>query len=351
MKRLAFPVRGSPVQGLRPLGGITGRDDRRCIWEVDTASVPMQRRSRKAARNEGEQRVKLAPRAVIAALITTTAVAAALLSSSVPALASPTPPAPNPVLFGTWANTNPGTNNVVDIVVSPSGNGIMVDGFGACSPTPCQWGNIPGTVFGANVSSPTGNSFEANWNFGFSRTVLLATVHSVLFVPVLTVQEFTTFTDHSGRSNFEVTETFVRSGSPISPTRNGTAATNYPLGASVSPASNLLGIWVNTSPAGGNIRRIIISLNPNGTLRVRAFGNCVPTLCPWGKVTGITFGTSISSLAGQVFLAPYRLSFANKLVDGTVNVTGTQLTVHTYTEFTDGSGRSNYVSTDTFSRI
>ena len=295
--------------------------------------------------------MKLASRAAIAALITTTAVAATLLSSAVPALASQTPPAANPVLFGTWANTNPATNNVVDIVVSPSGGGITVDGYGACSPTPCQWGNVPATVFGANVGSPTGNSFEANWNFGFSRTVLLATVTRVLFTQVLTVQEFTTFTDNSGRSNFEVTETFVRAGNSVSPTRSGTAALNYPLGDSVSPSFKLLGVWFNTSPTGGNIRRIVISLGPSGTLRVRAFGNCVPTACSWGKVTGITFGTGISSPAGRVFLAPYQFGFANKLVDGTVNATGTRLTVHTYTEFTDNSGRSNYVSTDTFSRF
>ena len=293
--------------------------------------------------------MKLASRAAIAALITTTAVAAALLSSSVPALASPTPPGPNPVLFGTWKNTNPATNSVVDIVVSPNGGGIMVDGFGACSPTPCQWGNIPGTVFSPNVSASTGNSFEANWNFGFSRTVLLATVHGV-FIPVLTVQEFTTFTDHSGRSNYEVTETFVRTSNTISPTTNGTAGVNYPLGASPSPASALLGVWSNTSPTGGNIRKIVISVNANGTLRVRAFGNCTPTLCNWGKVNGITFGTSISSSTGAVFLAPYHFSFANKLVDGAVNATGTQLTVQTYTEFTDNSGRSNYVVSDTFAR-
>lgn len=297
--------------------------------------------------------MKLAPRAVIAALITTTAVAAALLSSSVPALASPTPPAPSPALFGTWANTNPATNNVRDIVVTPSGNGIKVDGFGACEPASCEWGNIPGTVFGVSVSSPAGKSFEANWNFGFSRTVLLATETRAKFIPipVLTVQEFTTFTDHSGRADFTVTETFVRAGTPISPTRNGTAAANYPLGASVSPALSLLGVWINTSPTGGNIRRIIITLGPGGRLAVRAFGNCVPTLCVWGKVTGITFGTGISSLTGRVFLAPYKFSFANKLVDGTVNATGTRLTVQTCTEFTDHSGRSNYVATDTFARI
>ena len=296
--------------------------------------------------------MKLAPRAVVTALITTTAVAAALLSSSVPALASPTPPAPSPVLFGTWANTNPGTSNIRDIVITPSGGGINVDGFGACEPTSCEWGNIPATVFGSRVSSATGRSFEANWNFGFSRTVLLATESRAKFsfIPVLTVQEFTTFTDHSGRANFEVTETFVRAG-PISPTRSGTAASDYPLGASVSPSHALLGVWFNTAPGGGNIRRIVITLNPNGTLAVRAFGNCVPTLCVWGKVTGITFGTSISSLTGRAFLAPYTFGFANKLVDGTVSAKGGRLTVQTYTEFTDHSGRSNYVATDTFTRF
>jgi hypothetical protein len=312
-----------------------------------------------AAASEGrprrrEPRVKLAPRAVIAALITTTAVAATLLSSSAPALASPVPPAPSSVLLGTWANTNPATNSVRNIVVTASGGGIEVDGFGACEPTSCEWGNIPGTVYGTSVGSATGNSFEANWNFGFSRTVLLATVTFKLFPiprPVLTVQELTTFTDHSGRANYTLTETFVRSGTPITPTRSGTPAANYPLGASVSPAFSLLGTWVNTSPTGGNIRRIIISLGPGGRLAVRAFGNCVPTACVWGKVTGITFGTSISSVTGRVFLAPYKFGFAKKLVDGAVNAIGTRLTVQTYTEFTDGSGRSNYVSTDTFARI
>jgi hypothetical protein len=293
--------------------------------------------------------MKFAPRAVLAALITTTAAATALLSSSVSALASPVPPTPNPALFGTWANTNPNTNSVRDIVITPSLSGIKVDGFGACEPTSCQWGNVPGTVFGTNVGSATGKSFEANWNFGFARDVFVATLAKAKKFPiqVLTVQEFTTFTDHSGRANFVVTETFVRTWKPIFPTHNGTAAANYPLGAPVSPALSLLGIWLNPSPA-GSIRKIIITPGPGGTLNVRAFGNCVSTLCAWGKVTGITFGTSVSSVHGRTFLAPYTFGFADKLVDGTVNATGTRLTVQTYTQFTDHSGRSNYVSTDTF---
>jgi hypothetical protein len=295
--------------------------------------------------------VKLRPRALFAALITLTA-AGTLLSISAPAMASPVPPSPNPALFGTWANTNPATRSISDIVLSPGGGGILADGFGACTPTPCQWGDIPGTVFGTNVSAPAGNSFRADWNFGFAHTVLLGTLtqRRLFFTQVLTVQEFTTFTDHSGRANYTVTETFVRAKTSITPTRNGTAGTSYPVGAPVRPVGALLGLWVNTSPSGGNIRKIILSRGPGGRLSVSAFGNCVPTACVWGKVTGITFGISIGSLSGRTFLAPYYFSFSNALVDGTVNATGTQLTVQTYTEFTDHSGRSNYLYTDTFTR-
>jgi hypothetical protein len=293
--------------------------------------------------------VKRTPKAIITALITTAAAAAMLLPFSVPALASTVPPAPNPALFGTWANANPATRNVVDIVIEGNNSGIGVDGFGACSPSPCEWGNVPGTIFGANVSSAAGGSFEATWNFGFARTVFLGTLNAREKVPTLTVQEFTTFTDNSGRADYTVTETFTRA-KPIAPTRNGTAASSYPLGDSVAPVSSLLGTWINTSPASPGIREIILRRTPAGTLSASVFGACVPTLCAWGTITGITFGTSISSATGQTFLAPYQFSFAKKLVDGTLNTAGTVLTVQTYTEFTDSSGRSNYLITDTFTR-
>jgi hypothetical protein len=293
--------------------------------------------------------VKRTPKAVIAAFITTAATAAALLPFSVPALASPVPPTPSPALFGTWANTNPATRSVADIVIGGNRSGIEVDGFGSCSPSNCQWGNVPGTVFGANVSSGAGGSFEASWDFGFSRTVLLGTLSARGRVPVLTVSELTTFTDHSGRSNYAVTETFVRS-RPITPTRAGTASAGYPLGHPVAPVSSLLGTWINTSPGSADLRKIVIGRNPGGTLIVSAFGACVPTLCAWGRVTGVTFGTSISSVSGGTFLAPYSFGFAQKLAAGSLSRAGRVLTVQTYTEFTDHSGRSNYVTTDTFIR-
>src|ERR1700691_324754 len=144
-------------------------------------------------------------RAVTAALVSSATVMAAALLTLAPAqaaTATPVPPPPNAALAGTWVNTNHATTNIVDLVVSTTARGITVDGFGACSPSPCQWGRIAGTVFGPDVSAATGTAFAAQWNFGFARTVLLAVYSAPKKVPTLTVREFTTFTDSSGRSNY-----------------------------------------------------------------------------------------------------------------------------------------------------
>lgn len=292
-------------------------------------------------------------RAATAALISATAAAATLLSALAPARAAtarpdtPVPPPPSAALAGTWVNTNHATNSMVDIVVATSPRGIAVDGFGACSPMPCEFGRIAGTVFGPNVSATTGTSFAAQWNFGFKRTVLLATYSTPRKVPTLTVQEFNTFTDGSGRANYTATETFTK-GRAVKVTKTGVSASDYPLGAPVSPAVSLPAIWVNAA-ATGNVRAVILSLGPfSGLLQVHAYGFCSPVPCNWGTVIGITFGPSISATTGGTFLAPYNFGFANKLLDGRVNAAGTRLTVQTWTEFTDHSRRSNYLSTDTF---
>ena len=290
-------------------------------------------------------------RAVTAALVSSTAVAAALLSSLAPAQAAtarpaaPVPPAPTAALAGTWVNTNHATRNIVDLVVATTAKGITVDGFGACSPSPCQWGRIAGTVFGPNVTAKAGTSFAAQWNFGSSRTVLLATYSAPKNVPTLTVQEFTTFTDSSHRANYTVTEKFTK-GKAVKVTKTGTSASNYPLGHLVSPAASLPAVWANP-PAKGNISEVILSLGSGGLLKVHALAFCSSLKqCDWGTVTGITFGTSVGAKTGGTFLALYKSGSANRLLDATVNAAGTWLTVRTWTEFTDHSGRSNYVTTD-----
>ena len=292
--------------------------------------------------------MKRTRRAVTAALISSAAVTAAALLTLSPAqaaTATPVPPPPSTALAGTWVNTNQATRNIADLVVATTDRGITVDGFGACTPMPCQWGRIAGTVFGPDASAATGSAFAAQWNFGFERTVLLAVYSAPKKVPTLTVREFTTFTDSSGRSNYTADETFTK-GKPVTVTTTGTAASDYPLGHPVTPVASLPAVWINTA-ATGNVRAVILTRS-GGLLHVHAYGYCSPDPCNWGTVTGITFGPSVSATTGGTFLAPYAFSFAKRLLDGTVNATGTLLTVRTWTEFTDHSGRSNYETTDTF---
>ncbi len=287
-------------------------------------------------------------RTVTAAIISSAAVTASALLALPPAqaaTATPVPPPPSAALAGTWVNTNHATRNVVDLVVAANDRGITVDGFGACTPTPCQWGRIAGTVFGPDVSAATGTAFAAQWNFGFSRTVLLAVYSAPKKVPTLTVRELTTFTDDSHRSNYTADETFTK-GKPVPVTTTGTAAQDYPLGDLVTPVASLPAVWINTA-ASGNVRAVILT-RADGRLYVHAYGYCSPDPCNWGTVTGITFGPSVSATTGGTFLAPYAFSFADKLLDGTVNAAGTLLTVRTWTEFTDHSGRSNYETAETF---
>ena len=161
----------------------------------------------------------------------------------------------------------------MDLVVGATSRGITVDGFGACSPTPCEWGRIAGTVFGPNVSAATGTAFasHAGWNFGFARTVLLAVYSAPRKVPTLTVREFTTFTDDSGRSNYTAEETFTK-GKPVTVTKTGTAALDYPLGHPVTPVASLPAVWINTA-ASGNVRAVILTRS-GALLKVRAYGYC-----------------------------------------------------------------------------
>src|SRR5579859_4210481 len=104
-------------------------------------------------------------RAALVALVSLTAAVAALLPVG-PAMASTALPSAPP-LIGTWANLNPNTQNIKDLVVSPAADGILVDAFSACTPTNCEWGNVPAIAFTQNnvpgLDPATDTAFRAEW--------------------------------------------------------------------------------------------------------------------------------------------------------------------------------------------
>lgn len=101
-------------------------------------------------------------------------------------------------LVGTWINCDHHTRGMVRIVIAANGKEITVHGFGACSPTPCDWGTAPGLVYADNVTATPAVGFTATYNFGFKQTAIVGhLLHGALIV-----ETFDHFTDNSGRSDY-----------------------------------------------------------------------------------------------------------------------------------------------------
>ncbi len=101
-------------------------------------------------------------------------------------------------LLGTWVNCDHQTRGLLRLMIAASGKEITVHGFGACSPTPCDWGVANGTVYAASVASTPAVAFSATYNFGFKQTQIVG--H--LMNGALLVSTFDHFTDNSGRADY-----------------------------------------------------------------------------------------------------------------------------------------------------
>lgn len=101
-------------------------------------------------------------------------------------------------LAGTWVNCDHATRGLVRLMIAASGHEITVHGFGACSPTPCDWGVVNGLAYAANVTATPAVGFTAMYNFGFKQTIVVG--H--LLNGALIVETFDHFTDSSGRSDY-----------------------------------------------------------------------------------------------------------------------------------------------------
>jgi hypothetical protein len=109
-------------------------------------------------------------------------------------------------LLGTWTNTDSATRDLVKIIIAASGTGITVEAFGACVPTPCVWGAVPGFAYAANVSSTPAVAFSAQYKFSFAQVIVVGRLNG----KHLQVETFTEFTDGSGRSNLYTTDQMVK---------------------------------------------------------------------------------------------------------------------------------------------
>lgn len=109
-------------------------------------------------------------------------------------------------LVGTWHNVNSSTEDLVKIVIAAAGSNITVNPYGACVPTPCNWGVSPGMAYAPNVSSSQAVAFSSEFTFSFAKVIVVGRLHG----KELLVETFTHFTDGSGRSNLYTTDTMTK---------------------------------------------------------------------------------------------------------------------------------------------
>ena len=107
-------------------------------------------------------------------------------------VASPLP------LVGTWMNADHATRNLVRVMIAANGNEITVHAFGACTPTPCDWGQVNGLVYADNVAVAPAVAFTASYTFAFKVTAIVGYLQN----GALFVETFDHFTDNSGRADY-----------------------------------------------------------------------------------------------------------------------------------------------------
>ena len=114
-------------------------------------------------------------------------------------------PAP---LVGTWNACDSATRGIVRVEIAAAGAGITVHAFGACTPSPCDWGAVPGLSYAENVSATAAVAFTAVYKFEFKETILTGVLDS----GSLRVEMFNHFTDGSGRSDYYQRGYFCKAG-------------------------------------------------------------------------------------------------------------------------------------------
>ncbi|HTQ22055.1 hypothetical protein [Mycobacterium sp.] len=136
--------------------------------------------------------------ALIAAVIVVFAVVGVLVIRVIANHAGSQTAAPIPDM---WQNVDPKTRGIVQIDIAEVPDGLTIHPWGACLPTPCDWGT-------QLVHVPRG---AATWDVRWSPSFAVEDQHYTRLPDGrLNVTTHTHFTDDSGRADYDSDEDFAR---------------------------------------------------------------------------------------------------------------------------------------------
>jgi hypothetical protein len=236
-----------------------------------------------------------------------------------------------------WRHTDPAPHGLREVRIQETADALSIECFGTGALVPL---NSPtaraSTIFAANPGAREGMSFFVEFDFGHMVSRFQGNVNLGLLV----LAGFHDFKAGIARSNYFSREFFYS----VPSLQEAACTADVPSKVSGSrrlEISPLLGVWRNTNSISLGIAAIEI-IDRDEYLGIRAHGMGESGTIDWGEVPGAVYAKDCLSTDAMAFSATF--SAHGICCHLQANVKQGVLVIAYFTEFKDGSGRSNYFS-------
>lgn len=252
---------------------------------------------------------------------------------------------------GLWRSSDPRTRGIAQLRLTVDADGGVRGRIWGAGPRGLiDWGERRAhPIFTAGVASRTGAGFLLSYDFGFLQSHLEANLK--LGVAVLCAYQ--SFQDRNGRRNYFFREFLARDPGdeprPVPTVAGLSCGHDEGLGRGHAATTRLLlGHWRNTLDDTDGIPRITVE--PDGEeVVVKVWGAATDGLVDWGETRGEIFTCAEEDdVPSAAVLARY--TFDGMTSELQIRQNKGILAVTTFNHFTDGSGRSSYVTRELYHR-
>jgi hypothetical protein len=211
---------------------------------------------------------------------------------------------------------------------------LAVSVRGQGEPRPGEWGEVPADgAYAAALQSNSCMAFVAT----FDGDGVTSTLESYQAVGVMTGHTFHRFTDGSGRRDYFTREFYVPTAG-----RQPVPCGDFPeaLRSGRNDPGELLGTWTCLAPAATKSIATLECDFADGVCTVRAEGVGADGPVDWGTTTAPLYADAAFPDNPPAFLATFDHGYMRVHLQARIN--RGVLVVCEFTQFTDGSGRSDY---------
>ncbi len=241
------------------------------------------------------------------------------------------------LLTKTWRHTDPDPQGLREVRIQGAAGALSVECFGTGGLVPLKFPlALASNIFAANPAAREGMSFFAEFDFGGMVSRFQGNVNLGLLV----LAGFHDFKAGSSHSNYFSREFFYS----VASSQATLPASDVPsqgAGTRQLDTSSLLGFWRNTNSLSLGIAAVEIS-DRGEHLGIRVHGVGESGTVDWGEVAGPAYAKDCSSADAMAFSATFNSQGIRCHLQA--NVKQGVLVIAYFTEFKDGSGRSNYFS-------